>query len=114
MCRDYRLRCCCLRTVILMDCSIEVKRIHLLHQDGRLRVVSSVTAPASLSNQESGPSTFTTIKGAKEPQTFSGNALEFKEWVFAMDLVVRSLAIDDPQKRVDYAAGFCHVTLDFG
>ena len=78
-----------------MDCSIEVKRIHLLHQDGRLPVVSSVTAPASLSNQESGASIFTTVKGAKELQTFSGNALEFKEWVFAMDLVMRSLAIDD-------------------
>ena len=54
-----------------------------------------MTAPDSLSNQESGASTITTIKGAKEPQKFSGNALEFKEWVFAMDLVMRSLAIDD-------------------
>ena len=42
----------------------------------------------------------------KEPPTFDGEPGQFKEWLFAIDLALRSLAIEDEAVKVDYVAGF--------
>ena len=42
----------------------------------------------------------------KDPSSFSGDAKEFKEFAFAMDLALESLAFQDKGREVDYVAGF--------
>ena len=42
----------------------------------------------------------------KDPSSFSGDAKEFKEFAFAMDLALKSLAFQDKGREVDYVAGF--------
>ena len=42
----------------------------------------------------------------KAPPLFSGNTGEFKEWVFAMDFALKTLAFEDVEESVDYAASF--------
>ena len=42
----------------------------------------------------------------KEPSVFDGNQATFKEWTFAMELALRSLAFADPTEDVDYAIGY--------
>ena len=42
----------------------------------------------------------------KDPLSFSGDAKEFKEFAFAMDLALKSLAFQDKSREVDYVAGF--------
>ena len=42
----------------------------------------------------------------KEPPVFGGDSATFKEWTFAMDMALRSLALPNAAQRVDYAAGF--------
>ena len=37
---------------------------------------------------------------------FGGVSATFKEWTFAMDMALRSLALPNAAQRVDYAAGF--------
>ena len=42
----------------------------------------------------------------KAPTLFSGSTSEFKEWVFAMGLAMKALALEDAEERVDYVASF--------
>ena len=42
----------------------------------------------------------------KDPSSFSGDAKEFKEFAFAMNLALKSLAFQDKGREVDYVAGF--------
>ena len=42
----------------------------------------------------------------KELPVFGGDSATFKEWTFAMDMALRSLALPNAAQRVDYAAGF--------
>ena len=42
----------------------------------------------------------------KEPSVFDGNQATFKEWTFAMELALRSLAFADPTEDVDYGIGY--------
>ena len=50
----------------------------------------------------------------KEPSVFDGNQATFKEWTFAMELTLRSLAFADPTEDVDYDIGYCLAMLGYG
>ena len=42
----------------------------------------------------------------KASPVFSGNTSEIKEWVFAKDFALKTLAFEDVEESVDYAASF--------
>ena len=43
---------------------------------------------------------------AKDPPVFEGKASVFREWVFAIELAMKALAITQPGAMVDFAAGY--------
>jgi len=40
----------------------------------------------------------------REPPVFNGDAAEFRQWVFSLEIAMDSLRLDDPEERVLYAS----------